>query len=92
MRRFVPSMKPEQEPDRDFNEAAWQDAIWQEEQRQAAESAILLRVPVDLKIALTREAGRRTTATGKRVSVNSLIKTILADHFAEIAKANNKAA
>lgn len=92
MHRFVPSMKPAQEPDRDFDEAGWRDAILEEEHRQATDSAILLRVPVDLKIALTKEAGRQTTATGKRVSVNSLIKVILVDHFAEIAKANNKAA
>lgn len=92
MRRFVPPMTPTQEPDTDFDEAGWQDAVWQEEQRQAADAAILLRVPASMKTALTIQAGALTAATGKRVSVNALVKSMITDALNEIAKADDKSA
>lgn len=90
MRRFVPSGGPAAS-DPDFNEAGWEDAIWQEEQRQEAEAAILLRIPLQTKTRLTIEAGKRTAATGKRVSVNSLIKEMVDDALERLDKADSKA-
>lgn len=90
MRRFSPSMKPAQEPDTDFNEAGWQDSVWQEEQRQAADAAILLRVPASMKTALTIQAGALTAATGQRVSVNALVKSMITDALKAMAKTTDK--
>jgi hypothetical protein len=52
----------------------WEEAIAQDEAVQAAQPAmLLLRLPIELKAALTKEAAKRTFKAGTRISVNALI-------------------
>ena len=83
------------EPDQPFDPEAWDDAIEAERLRQEEEAkhtaALLLRLPADLKMALTKAAAERTAATGERLSVNSLIVDILRQSMTARAKARDKA-
>ena len=44
---------------------------------------MMLRLPRDLHTQLVREAGEQTVKTGKQVSVNGLVVSILEAHFAK---------